>query len=459
VSASAALSIFAALVIPSLIGTLVVRLFLSRGASVHPSYLVGAGTILGWILITLAMRVQQLVGLAATLTHTLILPAITLGVLLYLSRGRVTRTSYLHAIRTPMVKGNIKVTDVALSLFLVFEFAVLALSHFSTPIQAWDSWDFWAARAKTWYLVEDLNDNRLNTNQAYPVAVSLFMVWIARWVGAWHDGLVFTPWLALYVALVLATFGALRAYSTRTLALVGSTVVGSMPLLVTHGAMPGYADLPMAASVTAAVGAVALWLKEVKATKLAVLAIVFSACSAMFKVPGAVWAVLVLCCLVLERYGAFRKLPNRNAVGVGLALVTISGLVFAHLNNLKFGNYEVKPFNDNWVLFVQHAMQFESFTFVVAAALITSVVLRHSYGESATLRLHVHFAAFTALFLLVAVGFTNSVEFWADGSILTRALLHAMPACVVLLFVVLSEARPLSRAHEQSSHKENVSGM
>ena len=71
------------------------------------------------------------------------------------------------------------------------------------------------------------------------------------------------PWLLMLVALALAAYGAFRDAAIRPLgALIGAYLVASLPLLDTHAALAGYADLMLAGVYTCAALALHRWVQR-----------------------------------------------------------------------------------------------------------------------------------------------------------------------------------------------------
>src|SRR5205085_6413466 len=85
----------------------------------------------------------------------------------------------------------------------------------------------------------------------YPATVPLLQTWAATLLGHWDDTLVNLPWWCMAIAFACAIYGCLRRMElTPLFAIIGTWLVMSLPVLDTHVALAGYADLPMATYLT-----------------------------------------------------------------------------------------------------------------------------------------------------------------------------------------------------------------
>lgn len=150
----------------------------------------------------------------------------------------------------------------ALCLLLL---ALLSLRLFSLaqevlwrPVYPWDATMHWATKARVWFELQDFvpfvsNDEWLRRggegvftdhHPGYPVTVPLWQYWVSTALGRWDPALINLPWLLCYLGLGLAFMGQAReAGASRVESLVFTTFLLTLPLLNTHVALAGYADL------------------------------------------------------------------------------------------------------------------------------------------------------------------------------------------------------------------------
>lgn len=213
------------------------------------------------------------------------------------------------------------------------------------PVFAWDAWNAWSLKAKTWYSLGQVpflapadwwasDDPLAHTALAwrYPELLSRIELWLAGAAGAWNEGAIGLAWPLLWLGLIAGCAGQWMALGvSRRQALILAYALASLPLLSVHGALAGYADLWVAAALSFGVLA---WLRWRNSRELGQLALALACLGLLplFKFEGMVWALLVLGVGVLVEVPARRRWQVVALVGVaGLA-----GLLLAWLLHLPW---------------------------------------------------------------------------------------------------------------------------
>jgi len=124
------------------------------------------------------------------------------------------------------------------------------------PVQGWDSWYFWSYRAKAFFSaghwitpiggVEWLKSSEIGYYGGFrhPPLISVIQLWPALALGRWDDSLTLLPWWLAGTALLAAVYGQLRVVRLPLpWALVAVFVLVSTPIVGTHYALGGYADI------------------------------------------------------------------------------------------------------------------------------------------------------------------------------------------------------------------------
>lgn len=155
----------------------------------------------------------------------------------------------------------------AFAAWLLWRGMSLVFELVSRPMFPWDAWATWAVKAKTWYLDDSWRsfvdmDSWLVSPESrhmpawfYPDAVPLLEVWFASAAGRWSMPAVLSLWPCLWLTGVAVLMGQLRAFgATWAIAIGAAFAWASLPLVQTHVALAGYADLV----VTVVFGAAAL---------------------------------------------------------------------------------------------------------------------------------------------------------------------------------------------------------
>jgi hypothetical protein len=302
--------------------------------------LAGFGYLLGSLVSALLLYLTGAVGLRLGVA-----PALTVfGVLfiggLWLSRhlrlGLIAkRDANLHDARDEKLSGSMPVWQAllfwALLLWLLVRLLGLALEVWWQPLVPWDAWTTWAVRARVWtelqslvpfiapsaWLADPTAASYTIDASSYPLTVSLIAAWPALAYGAWNEAVANLPWFGCALALALGFYGQSRLWgASPLLALLFVWLLFSLPLLNTHIALAGYADLWLATTLGFALMAFLHWARDRERRQGAIAIILILALPAI-KQEGAVWAVMFL--------PAFLAiwLPLRAWLMTGLAVIML----------------------------------------------------------------------------------------------------------------------------------------
>ena len=153
-------------------------------------------------------------------------------------------------------------------IFLIILQLVFALSNaLARPTLTYDSLAAWSFKAKVLFYEKKVNfvkgdwlylggGGHIN----YPWLVPLTQFWFAEVIGDFNDLASNLIYWTFYLASLLLLYGLLRKYCERLWALAGTWMLGSAPLFFYHSSN-GYADLPLAFFLLAAMGAFYIWLR------------------------------------------------------------------------------------------------------------------------------------------------------------------------------------------------------
>jgi hypothetical protein len=151
----------------------------------------------------------------------------------------------------------------------------------------------------------------------YPYTVPLLALWPTLAYGAWNETAANLPWLGVVLALGLGFYGQARLWGVAPLtALIFTWLLLSLPLLDTHVALAGYADLWLATVFGLAVIAFFQWVRDGD-RRQGWLALLLALACPSIKLEGMVWLLLFLPALLAARLRGWWLLA---LVGVVLAL-------------------------------------------------------------------------------------------------------------------------------------------
>lgn len=412
---------------------------------------VAYGYILGVLLLTAAMRLSSMAGarwsfggLCAVLV---VIGFAALPMRKWLrARARATSPATPPAVTArpnpPVAEASpdplaLPVLAVLAAALIVVRFASLASEVLLQPLYAWDSWTQWATKAKVWSALHTMAPfvsydqwlarvpGYVDTAPHYPGTVPLLQAWMALALGRFDDALVNLPWLAFFVALGCGVYGQLRTLgASRSWSVVVGYLVLSLPLLDTHVALAGYADLPVSATYALGVLSLVAWERSGNPMQLVYLALLVVVLPTL-KVPGTIWAATLVFGFLVARFGVTRL----RTLSIGVAVLAATSIVVAILFRHKLtgslhgaGNADVvQPLLDNLFLFDNWHLLW--YLLPTAVALGWRSAIGSMRGTSAAL-------AAGIAFLAVVFTLTRAGAWVGDYTTVNRAILHLAPAAL-----------------------------
>lgn len=285
--------------------------------------MLGYGILLGLLAVPLVFRVLDACGVTLTFVAGVIplaLLVLTLACLQFF-RGQ-------SAVAPPENRGAFGLSRQQLVVFVFFLILIdlrilsVGLELVWRPLFPWDATMHWATKAKVWFdmqaivpFVDNLRWLELggegvytDFHADYPVTTPLLQLWVSLALGRWDESLMNLPWLLCLIGLALAFYGQARAAGSSALsAIVFTYLLISLPLLSTHVALAGYADLFLATFYCAAIMAFHNW-SVTRQPGQAVLAVIFALSCPLIKHEGFFWLLTFLPALIVV------LLPWRRAV-------------------------------------------------------------------------------------------------------------------------------------------------
>lgn len=299
------LNLALALLLPVFAGAACIGLLIAPDTPARAAIVWGNGALLGLFLTPLVMRLQDAVGLPLSFSVT----ATGLGAVLLILLVVVRLRTRSPAVSRGIVAPRMYLSPAQKTLFLLFAILIglrvlsLGMELVWRPLYAWDATMHWATKARVWFSAGSLvpfveNQQWLEMggkgvftdhHPGYPITVPLLQVWMSLALGRWDESLINLPWLLCLAGLGAAFYGQGRAAgASPAAAIVFTYMLLSLPLLNTHVALSGYADLFMGACYCAAIMALHNW-SLARAPGQMVTAIVFGALCLLVKNEGFFW--------------------------------------------------------------------------------------------------------------------------------------------------------------------------
>lgn len=421
----------------------------------------GYGFVLGMLLLTLLMRLSQ--GLGMGLSVTFVASALAVSAVAGLV---LDRNGALFAAAGGPPSRWTRLAIGLLLAWLVLRAGMLGWEVFWRPVYPWDAWISWAVKARTFFaeqaivpFVSPATWREASVPGAftahgfeYPIMVPLIQAWTALVMGQWHEAWVNVAWWFAFVALCMAIYGQLRLWGLGAgTSLLAATLVGTLPMLDTHVALAGYADLWIGLYFTLAFLALVRWQQDGDRRQMLLFLLVVVALP-MLKEPGMLslallllpallwslsprWAWALVGTGVLALVGGWATQLRFELPGLGM--VAFDGATLALPNGWVIGAPESvwRPLwratmvMDNWHLLVP----------LVAAAM---VIVPWRMGRIPRAGLLLFVVAETAVIYWTVFASPAVAQHIHSMTVTNRAMLHFLPVWLLVATMVLFVATP-----------------
>jgi hypothetical protein len=319
-------SLLLGLSLPWMTGSVWVRLTGCGARQGGWTIILGYGYVLGMLGTALIMWLIDTLGAPQEFAVLVTILCLLLAVGLRWARS-IPRCDRAPGLRRPLALGR-KTLFVLALLLIIARLVDLSLEVFWLPLYPWDAWTTWAVKARVWFELRELvpfvpSSAWLAQPHApvyslgvgggaekYPPLVPLVEVWMALALGRWDEAWVNIPWLQCVASLGLAFYGQIRAWGSSPVVAISFTyLLLSLPLLDTHVALAGYADLWLASTYALAFMAFLHWLRSGDNGQ-GLLALFAILAGTQIKLEGAAWALTFLPALgyvALRRAGSAQR--------------------------------------------------------------------------------------------------------------------------------------------------------
>ena len=350
------LGLMAALFLPWLLGVAWLRARWLKADNIAWPTLLGYGYLAGALGATLVMRLLDGVGVRLGFPNIALALVLLIALGIWAGRGMPWRGWRMGTDWRALV-GWHKAAFAGLLALIAIRLGGLGLEAIWQPLFPWDAWSQWATKARVWYELGHLapfvppdiwlqgggvyNDSAPH----YPPAIPLLQVWTSFGLGRWDDALMNLPWLMGAIALAMAFYGQARQWGIAPLfAMMFTYFLLSLPMLDTHVALAGYADLFMGAVYGLAAFAFFHWARS-RDTWQGAMAILMGAGCILIKQPGIGWALTLLPAFWVA------LAPRAGLIGAAiLGVLGLAALLFFGQAGFSLLGYSLKfAFTPVWV--------------------------------------------------------------------------------------------------------------
>lgn len=437
-----------ALLLPWAVGCFIVRIV---SPSLGRMMTIGGGYLIGQAVVMLAMYVD-LRWTGGAHPRFILAILVVACVVLFVRLQRSGR----HSLSMPKLstdatsfrpsRTGISLSSAVIALLLAVKLAVMFAAVAFVPIRGDDAVTVWLYRAKVMTSLEamplDPDDPYYLGGfiPSYPVPLSLMAAWIPMVTGGWDETLAVAAWPLLYLSLFLVLAGGLRGWLGAAGALVAAYVAASLPLLSIHVIRPGYADLPLAAFLAAAVILLLTW-RETRAPGAFAIGLLFAVSAACLKREGPPLAGTIVLVFLATGMNAWRSASAGARRVLSAAIIAALGIC---LLVSDFGEPVASLSPLGWQTGVlaalgRHVFAFGSFLvlgWLVAAGLLGTAVWTGSRHRVAVLLLGTALIGFVAgVFVLTPQG-----RFALNDQTPSRLMLQIAPSLIALLGAAFSAA-------------------
>ena len=426
-------------------GMAVLAPLLWSGATTRWQALAAYGFAAGLVLTTLVMRATfaAKLGLSfgVTAAGLVFVAMVGVGATVLLRRRGIladksaASPSLTTSLTTPTVWSRL--LWFVLVTLTIARIATLTLEAWWRPLFPWDAWQIWGPKTKIWFETRDLYNLYGHFDNGYPPAINLLQVWANLGLGAWDDARMNMAWPLLLAALALAAYGQARRVGASPLAAaIVAYLLASIPILDTHAALAGYADLPLAVTFGLAAIAFFVWVVTDDWRQL-VLALLFAAMAPLYKIPGIAWSLTLAPALLVALLG---RMPGRKSVrwvaAIVVAVIAAGAYLYARQRNFALNFYQAHVSANSSSSFVlDNYFLLDNYHLVWYMA-FAALIFWWRAAIAKPLRPATTLIAAGVAFLLLSFFFTNSAEWWGDYGSINRATLHLVPALVFYLFLL-----------------------
>ncbi|NDY95287.1 hypothetical protein [Wenzhouxiangella limi] len=447
-----ALTLLAFLILPCLAVMLVVSQLLDAKKPGTRSIKIGTALIFGPLMTAPALVTANAIGLristSSALTGLFIIAlAIYLPTWLAGGKNRVGHSEKRSTAQLPILISERTDRMVIAIMFglIVLRLASILPDLLLRPVFPWDAWKTWVWKARAWFEIGEIisfanarewlsapANVHIVEGTNHPDTISLVMLWSALALGRWDDSLLGLPWIMCTIGTMLSIYGALRSQGLPpVLALIGPYLFVSLPMIATHTALYGYADLWMAALF--AVLTVGILQQQMTGGLFGLHLIGASMIFMAFvKDTGSYWIPIIIAALLAN------ALPNRwlfrlglIGSGIGLSLLALGMDPIAWLTQERF-HLDPQSVTAVFSGIARHLLLWHDWHLLgyllpfifLAAALVGT--------QSQPIRSLLILVLMCLAGLLVAFTFSRAGQYAIIGTLFSRMFMHLVPAVIIL---------------------------
>jgi hypothetical protein len=443
-----------ATLLPVLAGGLFLNRLVPKNTPARLFIVCGMGALLGVMLTPQIMHLTDALGYGLNFSTVIGILA-ALSIALMLSHFLPGNHSVHQGASDPHTLSHLERLLVTTVVALItLRIASLGFEVLLRPLFPWDATMHWATKARVWFEHKAMlpfvdyhswlelrgSGVFVDRHPQYPPMIPLLQVWMSLALDAWDESLINIPWLVCFIGIGATFYGQLRLAGVgTTVAAVSTYLLISLPLLNTHVALAGYADLFLGSAYGCAVLSLHNWIMH-RERWLAVMAVLFGVLCILIKAEGVIWALSLIPAITVAYLG-------RREAAQHFLLLFLWGVLFLLVipSDLDIAGYATKDlvpsFNfealrgilltiwvhDNW-----HLAGYFALLLIPLGVIMPGAMTKKFLGLTTTVACSV--GAYVYLFI-----FTGFGEGAADFAAVGRLSIHLAPGLLFLCTLVYNE--------------------
>jgi len=364
------------------------------------------------------------------------------------------------------IAGKAMTTDIFLIspinfLLLIFILGYLLLvlaNNITWGIFPWDAFTTWMFRAKAWVTTDTISEfvslrEWVGTTSGftlpaahYPISISAIAAFSSALSGEWSGQAASIPWFfaMLASAMIMGGLCHLQAPNNPTLALAGTALLVTAPLVHLHGMLAGYADIWVMGTSGMGLAGICLWTQQRSSSTLA-MSVVLLVLGCLWKQEGWLW--LIAGGLVALPHWLWQRFAMRGLISLVLLFALlwtlqplnlgpfgVWGMDNDRLSAGVLGSFGTRPYNPIVDYFDMTVLR-GNFLLITPLYLLALAVL--------SIHNHRRYTGYilTALYLVgihgVIFGLSGYSRYAEAGTALNRLLLQSLPVLIVTITAAL----------------------
>jgi hypothetical protein len=318
------LKLLIAILVPMVPGYFSIRLIMGKESGLSWMETLPLSALLGFGILTLEMLILSAVGIELSVFNLIAgLLLITAYPAFVSIKEGYTKPS------SPFVLEKLDWKEVLLIAAILLRVFYVMYETLIKPVLSCDAFANWSLRAKVFYYascipVDTQNGYQFGGGQPhYPLHIPLLQTWMFQIIGTWNDQLSKVVFPLLYIFLLMVFYAFAKRFAGRTIALLGTYLLTSLPLLTYHATVE-YADLPLAIYFSCA----AILLMEYLTggnKRFIIIAGMLAGISSWTKSEGFFMMLILLLVLIWHEY--FMKKADSNSAK-NISMFFLAGLIF-----------------------------------------------------------------------------------------------------------------------------------